>query len=53
MKYYIANIRVNFDQPFPSKPQYSPYRPAPIIYGANIQYAAGPDDTPPWMPQES
>ena len=47
MKDYIANIRVKFDHPFPSKPQHSPYKHAPIVYGAKIQYATGPDNTPP------
>ena len=46
MKDHIANILVKFDHPFLSKPQHSPYRHAPIVYGSKIQYAAGPDDTP-------
>ena len=47
MKDYIANIRVKFYHPFPSKPQHSLYRHAPIVYGAKTHYAAGPDNTPP------
>ena len=42
MKDYIANIRVKFYHPFPSKPQHSLYRHAPIVYGSKIQYAGGP-----------
>ena len=47
IKDYIANIRVKFDHPFPSKPQHSSYKHSPIVYGAKIQYSAVPDDTPP------
>ena len=47
MKDYIANLRVKIDHPFPSKPHHSPYKHAPIVYGAKIQYATGPDNTPP------
>ena len=47
MKDYIANLRVKFDHPFPSKHHHSPYKHAPIVYGAKIQYATGPDETPP------
>ena len=43
---YISNLCVKFDHPFPFKPQHSPYGHAPIVYGAKIQYATGPDDTP-------
>ena len=49
MKYYIANLRVKFDHPFPSKPQHSLYRHELIGYGAKIQYDAGPDDTSPHL----
>jgi hypothetical protein len=47
MRDYVANLRVKFDHPFPSKPQHSPYKHAPIIYGAKVQYATGPDDSTP------
>ena len=33
------------DHPFPSEPQHSPYKHAPIIYGAKVQYAAASDDS--------
>jgi hypothetical protein len=46
MRDYIANLRVKWDHPFPTKPQHSPYKHAPIIYGAKVQYATGPDDSP-------
>ena len=45
MRDYIANLRVKWDHPFPAKPQHSPYKHAPIIYGAKVQYATGPDDS--------
>ena len=32
---YIANLRVKFNHPDPKKPQHSPYKHDPIIYGAN------------------
>ena len=44
---YIANLRVKFNHADPKKPQYSPYKHAPIIYGAKIQYAAEADDSAP------
>ena len=43
----ISNLRVKFDHPQPVNPQHSPYNHAPIVYGAKIQYASGPDDSPP------
>ena len=43
----ISNLRVKFDHPQHAKPQHSLYKHAPIVYGAKIQYAAGPDDSPP------
>ena len=36
---------VKFYPPFPSKYQHSLYKYAPIVYGAKIKYAAGPDNT--------
>ena len=47
MEDYISNLRVKFDHPQPAKPQNYPYKHAPIVYGAKIQYAAGPDDSLP------
>ena len=44
---YIANLHVKFDHPQPAKPQHYRYTHPPIVYGAKIQYAAGPDDSPP------
>ena len=44
---YIANLRVKFNHADPRKPQDSPYKHAPIIYGAKIQYAAEADDSAP------
>ena len=47
MDNYIANLRVKYDHPEPRKPQHSPYKHTPIIYGAKVQYAAKDDDIPP------
>ena len=44
---YIANLRIKFNHVDPKKPQHSPYKHAPIIYGAKIQYAAEADDSAP------
>ena len=44
---YIANLRVKLNHADPRKPQHSPYKHAPIIYGAKIQYAAEADDSAP------
>ena len=44
---YIANLRVKFNHSDPRKPQQSPYKHAPIIYGAKIQYAAEADNSAP------
>ena len=41
---YIANLQVNYKHPDPRKPQHSPYKRAPIIYGAKVQYTAKDDD---------
>ena len=41
MRVYIANLRVKYNYPFPSKPQHFPYKHASIIYGAKVQYVAG------------
>ena len=42
----IANLHVKFSQPQPSKTQHSPYKHTPIVYGAKMQYAAGPKNIP-------
>ena len=47
MDEYIVNLRVKFNHADPRKPQHSPYKHAPIIYGAKIQYAADPDESAP------
>ena len=47
MEDYISNLRVKIYHPQPAKPQHSPYKYEPIVYGEKIQYAAGPDDIPP------
>ena len=44
---YIVNLRVKYDHPNPRKPQRSPYKHAPIIYGAKLKYAAKDEDNPP------
>ena len=46
MHNYITHLRVKFDHPFPSKPQHSPYKHVPIVYGANVYYAIGPSNSP-------
>ena len=46
MNDYIANLRVNYDHPNPKNPQHSPYKHAPIIYGAKVQYIAKDNDIP-------
>ena len=52
MEDYIVNLRVKFEHTQPAKPQHSPYKHAPILYSAKIQYAAGPNESPPWTSQE-
>ena len=47
MDEYFTNLRVNFNHTDPWKPQHSPYKDAPIIYDAKIQYAAEADDSAP------
>ena len=37
---------MKYDHPDPSNPQHSPYKHAPIIYVAKVQYAAEDDDSP-------
>ena len=44
---FIANLRVRFNHPHAAKPQHSPYKHVPIVYGAKMQYAAGPNDSTP------
>ena len=43
---YIANLRVKYDHPDPRKPQHSPYKHTPIIYGTKLQYASEDNDSP-------
>ena len=43
---YIANLLVKYKYSNPRKPQHSPYKHVPIIYGAKVQYAAEDDDSP-------
>ena len=47
MDNYIANLRVKYEHPDPRNPQHSPYKHAPIIYGAKVQYSNEDDDSPP------
>ena len=42
----IIIIRVKYDQPNPRKPQQSPYKHAPLIYGDKVHYAAEDNDRP-------
>ena len=44
---YIANLRVKLNHSDPRKPQHTPYKHAPTIYGSKIQYAAEADDSAP------
>ena len=44
---YISNLLIKFTHPNPKKPQHSPYKHTPILYGAKIQYAAGEYNSPP------
>ena len=44
---YITNLRVKIDHSFPAKPQHYPYKITLIAYSAKIQYAAGPNNSPP------
>ena len=44
---YITNLRAKFEHIHPKKPQHSPYKHAPIIYGVKIQYAPDADDSAP------
>ena len=50
MENFITNLRAKLDHPNPKKPQHSPPRHIPIIYGAKVKYAA---ETPTILPLES
>ena len=43
---YIVNLQVKYNHPDLRKPQHSPYKHTPIIYGAKVQYAAEDDGSP-------
>ena len=44
---YITNLRPKFNHPNPKKPQHSPHRHTPIIYGFKVHYAAETPSSPP------
>ena len=46
MNDYIANFILKYNHPKPRNTQHSPYKHAPIIYGAKVQYASKYDDSP-------
>ena len=46
IKNYIKNLLLKWGHTIPSKPQPSPFRHAPIIYGAKQQYTHSPDASP-------
>ena len=43
---YIKNLLLKWGHTIPSKPQHSPFRHAPIIYGAKQQFSNSPDASP-------
>ena len=47
MDNFITNLRATFDHPNPKKPQHTPHRHTPIIYGENVQYTAETPTSPP------
>ena len=47
MEDYIAELRAKFNHPDPKKPQHSPHRHTPIVYGAKVQYAKEVPPSPP------
>ena len=44
---FTTNLHVKFNHPNPKKPQHSPHRHTPIIYGAKVQYVAETPTSPP------
>ena len=46
IKNYIKNLLLKWGHTIPSKPQHSPFRHAPIIYGAKHKSANSPDASP-------
>ena len=46
MDNYIDGLQVKYNHTDPRKPQHSPYKHAPIIYGYKVQYAAEDDNSP-------
>ena len=46
MKGYINHVRHKFQHPDPKRPQHHPHPYREICYGAKIQYADAPDETP-------
>ena len=47
MDNYIKNLHAKFDHPNLKKPQHSPHRHTPIIYGAKVLYAVEIPTSPP------
>ena len=46
IKSYIKNLLLKWGHTIPSKPQHSPFRHAPIIYGAKKKFSNSPDASP-------
>ena len=47
IKNYIKNLLLKWCHTIPSRPQHSPFRHTPIIYGAKQQFTHSPDSSPP------
>ena len=44
---YITEVQIRFGHPNPTKPQHSPHKHRPIIYGAGAQYEVNEVATSP------
>jgi hypothetical protein len=47
MEDYIDTVLAKYNHQRPKKPVLSPYKAAPISYGAKVQYTNDEDTTPP------
>ena len=47
MDNFIIDLRAKFNHPKPKKPQHSPHRHTPIIYGEKFQYSVETHTSPP------
>ena len=53
MKQYIRELLLKYNHPTPKKPYHSPHSNKLPTYGAKIQYAEVPDDSPTLNDQDT